>query len=61
MCSDREGTGQFKATSPDLTLNGGLYREKYQNSLKLGIEIILNYPEGIKSPRWLNTSIVGRE
>ena len=36
--------GQFKATSPDLTLNGGLYREEYPNGLKLGIEIILNCP-----------------
>ena len=35
--------GQFKATSPDLTLNGGLFREKYQNGLKLGIETI-TYP-----------------
>ena len=37
-------TGQSRATSPDLTLNGGLYREKYQNGLKLGFEIILHYP-----------------
>ena len=37
--------GQFKAaTSPDLTLNGDLYREQYKNGLNLGIEIILNYP-----------------
>ena len=28
--------GQFKATSPDLTLNGGLCREQYRNDLKLG-------------------------
>ena len=32
---------QFKATSPDLILHGGLYREEYQNGFKLGIEIIL--------------------
>ena len=35
---------QLKATSPDLTLNGGLHREKYHNGLKLGGGIILNYP-----------------
>ena len=34
---------QFKATSPDLTLDGGLYREQYPNGLTLGIEFILNY------------------
>ena len=28
--------GQFKATSPDLTLNDGLYRKQYQNGIKLG-------------------------
>ena len=31
-------TGQTKATSPDLTLNGGLYREQYQDDLKLGMD-----------------------
>ena len=36
--------GQFKATSPHLTLNGGLYREWYQNCLKLGMEIVLSFP-----------------
>ena len=36
-------TGQFKAASTDLILNGGLYREWYQNGCKLGVEIILNY------------------
>ena len=34
----------FGDTSPDLTLNGGLHREKYHNGLKLGGGIILNYP-----------------
>ena len=38
-------SGPFKATSPDLTLNGGLYREWYRNGLELGIEIILDYPD----------------
>ena len=37
-------TGQFKATSPDLTLNGGLHRAEYQHGLNLGIETILSYP-----------------
>ena len=40
----RVHTGQFKATSPGITLSCGLYREWYQNGLKLGIEIILNTP-----------------
>ena len=35
--------GQFQP-SPDLTLNGGSYREWYQNGLELGLEIILNHP-----------------
>ena len=35
-------SGEFKATSADLILNGGLYREQYQDGLKLGIEITLN-------------------
>ena len=38
-------TAQFKATSPDLTLDGGLYKEQYQNGFKLGFETVLNYPE----------------
>ena len=33
-------TGYFKATSPDLTRNGDLYREYYQDGFKLGTEII---------------------
>ena len=37
--------GQFKATSPKITPNGGSYREEYQNGFKLGIEIVLEYPE----------------
>ena len=37
--------GQFNATSPDLTLNGGLHREFYQNGLKLEAEIRVNYPD----------------
>ena len=39
-------TGQFKATSPDLTLKLFLFNAaQYQNDLKLGIELtILNYP-----------------
>ena len=40
-------TGQSKVTSPDLTRphpNGGLYREQYQNDLKLGIDFFLSYP-----------------
>ena len=37
-------SGQLMATSPDLTLNGGLCREYYQSGLKLGIELILNFP-----------------
>ena len=28
-------------TSPDLAVNDGMYREWYQNGLKLGLEIIL--------------------
>ena len=36
--------GQIKATSTDLTLKGGSCREQYQNGIKLGNEIILNYP-----------------
>ena len=36
--------GQYNATSPDLTLNGGVFRAYFQNGLKLGIEIILRYP-----------------
>ena len=38
-------TGQFKATTPDLTLAGGLYKEQYQNGYKLGLETVLNYPD----------------
>ena len=44
-CRCLELTGQFKASSPDLTLNGGLSRGYYQDGLKLGIEIISSYPE----------------
>ena len=36
------GNGQFKATSPNLTLNCGKKRGKYQTCLKLDIQIILN-------------------
>ena len=36
--------GNLKATSPDLTLNGGLFREQYQTGVKLGTELVLNYP-----------------
>ena len=36
---------QFKATSPDLILNAGIYKEQYQSGLELGIEMILNYPD----------------
>ena len=32
-------------TSPDLTLNGGLYRDSYQNGFQLGGEINPNYPQ----------------
>ena len=38
-------TGKFQPTSPDLTLNAGSFREQYQNGLKLGIQIVPNYPE----------------
>ena len=31
-------------SSPDLTLDGGLYREEYQNAFNLRLQIILNYP-----------------
>ena len=37
-------TGQFKATSPDLSRNGGSYREAYHNGRTSGIQIIPNYP-----------------
>ena len=40
----RLGLFNLKANSPDLTLNGGLYRQQYQDGLRFGIEIILNYP-----------------
>ena len=36
---------QLEVSSPDLTLNGGLYREEYQNGLELGIGIIPSYPD----------------
>ena len=36
-------TGQIITTLPDLILNGGLYREQYQNSFNLGIGISPNY------------------
>ena len=39
-------TGLLEATSPDLTLNGALYREQYQHGFKLGIDFILNYHVG---------------
>ena len=45
---------QFKATSPDLTLNGGLNTEQYQNGLKFGVEIILNYPVSIQLPAYVS-------
>ena len=39
-------SGQLKVTSPDLTLNGGLYRGQYQSSLTAGIETIKkHYPD----------------
>ena len=34
-------------------LNGGLEREYYENGLKLGMEIILNYFEGVRSSRFV--------
>ena len=37
--------GQFTATSPDLTLHGGVFTEQYQNGLESGTEIIPNYPD----------------
>ena len=37
---DANSSEQFKATSPDLILNGGLYRERYQNGLKLKSRLI---------------------
>ena len=40
-------TGQVKATSPDLTLNGGLYGEQYQHRIISGIPI---YPYIISGP-----------
>ena len=36
--------GQFEATSPDLTLNGGVHREQRKNDFKLGFEILETYP-----------------
>ena len=45
---------QFKAASPDLTLNGGLNTEQYQNGLKFGVEIILNYPVSIQLPAYVS-------
>ena len=39
--------GSLKAASPNLTLNGGSYREYYGKGLKLGSEIILNNPDDL--------------
>ena len=43
------GTGQFKASTPDLTLNGGLFREWYQDGLRFYLELKLfkNHLAGI--------------
>ena len=59
-------SAQFKATSPDLALNGGLYTEKFRNGHNLGIEI-LKYPDilwfSVRKSFWIpqgpSTLIVG--